>query len=104
MHYEVGLDELQRAIADQSATDGFIAVAPDLLSGLGPKGGNHDSFPYPDEALRTLAGMRPEEALRRFGIAFDYGMKFPRANGKGAALGCGLEGRAVFGLPLKRRI
>jgi len=104
MHYDAGLDDLQRAIADQLATDGFIAVAPDLLSGLGPKGGNHDSFPYPDEALRTLAGMRPEEALRRFRIAFDYGMKLPRANGKGAALGCGLEGRAVFGLPLKRRI
>ena len=97
-HYDAGLDDLQRAIADQLATDGFIAVAPDLLPGLGPKGGDYDSFPYPDEALRTLAGMRPEEALRRFRIAFDYGMKLPRANGKGAALGCGFGGTSSFRL------
>lgn len=40
--------------------------------------------------------MRPEEALRRFRIAFDYGMKLPRANGKGAALGCGFGGTSSF--------
>ena len=39
-----------------------------------------------DEALRALAGMKPEEALRRFKSAFKYGMKLPRANGKGASL------------------
>jgi carboxymethylenebutenolidase len=96
MHYDAGLDDLQRAVADQLATDGFIAVAPDLLSGLGPKGGHYDSFPYPDEALRTLAGMKPAEARRRFKIAFEYGMKLPRANGKGASLGCGVGGTNSF--------
>src|SRR5215471_339201 len=55
MHYDAGLDDLQRALADQLATDGFIAMAPDLLSGLSPKGGNYDSFTYPDEALRAVA-------------------------------------------------
>jgi len=96
MHYDAGLDDLQRAVADQLAADGLIADAPDVLSGLGPKGGNYDSFSYPDEALRTLAGMKPEEALRRFKIAFDYGMKLPRANGKGANLGCGIGGTNSF--------
>jgi carboxymethylenebutenolidase len=96
MHYDAGLDDLQRAVADQLATDGFIAVAPDLLSGLGPKGGNYDSFNYPDEALRTLAGMKPAEVLRRFRIAFEYGMKLPRTNGKGASLGCGVGGTNSF--------
>ncbi|PWU02449.1 MAG: carboxymethylenebutenolidase [Terriglobia bacterium] len=96
MHYDAGLDDLQRAVADQLATDGFIAIAPDLLSGLGSKAGNYDSFPYPDEALRTLARMKPDEALQRFKIAFDYGMKLPRANGKGASLGCGIGGTNSF--------
>jgi carboxymethylenebutenolidase len=96
MHYDAGLDDLQRAVADQLATDGFIAVTPDLLSGLGPKGGNYDSFLYPDEAMRTLAGIKPEGALRRLKIAFDYGMKLPRANGKGASMGCGVGGTNSF--------
>src|SRR5437868_887082 len=79
MHYDAGLDDLQRAIADQLATDGFIAVAPDLLSGLGTNGGNYDSFRYPDEALRAVAKMTPAEMLRRNKAAFDYAMKLPRA-------------------------
>jgi carboxymethylenebutenolidase len=61
MHYDAGLDDLQRAVADQLATDGFIAVAPDLLSGLNPKGGNYDSFTYPDEALRAVAKIGSDE-------------------------------------------
>jgi carboxymethylenebutenolidase len=96
MHYDAGLDDLQRALADQLATDGFIAVAPDLLSSLGPKGGNYDSFSYPDEALRAVARIGPDEALRRLKIAFDYGMKLPRANGKAASLGCGIGGTNSF--------
>ena len=39
-----------------------------------------------DEALRTLTGMKPEEALRPLKSGFKYGMKLPRANGKGASL------------------
>src|SRR5438445_13340643 len=85
MHYDAGLDDLQRALADQLATDGFIAVAPDLLSGLGPKGGNYDSFPFSDDALRANAKISPAEALRRYKIAYDYAMKLPRASGKGAS-------------------
>jgi carboxymethylenebutenolidase len=96
MHYDAGLDDLQRAIADQLAADGFIAIAPDLLSGLGPKGGNFDSFTYPDEALRAVAAIGSDEAMRRLKAAFDYGMKLPRANGKGASLGCGLGGTNSF--------
>jgi carboxymethylenebutenolidase len=96
MHYDAGLDDLQRAIADQLATDGFIAIAPDLLSGLGPKGGNYDSFSYLDEALRALATIMSGEAMRRLKTAFDYVMKQPRANGKGASLGCAAGGTNSF--------
>jgi carboxymethylenebutenolidase len=96
LHYDAGLDDLQRAIADQLAIDGFIAIAPDLLSGLGPKGGSYDSFSYPDEALRAIAKIGPAEAMRRLKVAFDYGMKLPRSIGKGASLGCGVGGTNSF--------
>src|SRR5262249_37306206 len=40
MSHEAGLDDWMRAIADQLASHGFIAIAPDILSGRGPNGGN----------------------------------------------------------------
>jgi predicted acyl esterase len=52
MSHEAGLDDWMRAVADQLATQGFIAVAPDILSGRGPNGGNFDSFPFPDDVVR----------------------------------------------------
>lgn len=96
MQYDAGLDDLQRALADQLALEGFIAVAPDLLSGQGPKGGNYDSFRFPDDAVQASAKMAPDEIIRRYKAAYDYGMKLPRANGKSAALGCGVGGTYSF--------
>jgi CubicO group peptidase (beta-lactamase class C family) len=38
-----GMADWVRAVADQLAADGFIAIAPDLLSGKSPGGGDSDS-------------------------------------------------------------
>jgi carboxymethylenebutenolidase len=34
-----GLSDITRAVGDQLAQDGFIAIVPDFLSGKGPNGG-----------------------------------------------------------------
>ena len=39
-----GLSDWIRGVADQLAAEGFIAVAPDLLAGKGPNGGDTTSF------------------------------------------------------------
>ncbi len=96
MQYDAGLDDLQRALADQLALEGFIAVAPDVLSGQGPKGGNYDSFRFPDDAIQASAKMAPDEIVRRYKTAYNYAMKLPRANGRSAALGCGVGGTYSF--------
>jgi len=96
MHYDAGLDDLQRALVDQLSTDGFIAVAPDLLSGLGPNGGNYDSFRYPDEALRAVAKIGSAESMRRYKVAYDYAKNLPRSSGKVASLGCGVGATNSF--------
>ena len=87
MQHGPGMDDWQRALADQLALQGFIAVAADLYSGLGPNGGNWDSFEGIDAALRAAGKLTPEEAIRRYKAAYDYGMKLPRASGKVASLG-----------------
>lgn len=76
-----------RGVADKLAMQGFIVIMPDLASGLGPKGGNFDSFRYPDDLAKAL-GTRPVpvkiELLR---AAREYALKLPRANGKSGITG-----------------
>jgi carboxymethylenebutenolidase len=88
MQHGTGLDPWMRAVADQLAQDGFIAVAPDLWSGLGPNGGGWDAFEFIDDGIRAAAGkLSPEDTMRRYAAARDYALKLPRANGKSASIG-----------------
>src|SRR4051812_21090060 len=90
MSYEAGLDDWIRSVADELATTGYIALAPDVLTGLGPKGGNYDAFKSPDEAIRAIrARVTPDRAMRQYLAAAAYGAKLPRANGKIASIGFG---------------
>jgi carboxymethylenebutenolidase len=91
MQHATGMDIPMRAVAHQLAHHGFIAVAPDLFSGFAPNGGGRDAFRYPDEAMRAAAGrLTPDETVRRYKAAWEYGRKLPRANGKTGTIGfCG---------------
>ena len=45
---------LLRGVALELASEGYIAIVPDLLSGMAPNGGDADSFAGPDAiAVRT---------------------------------------------------
>ena len=76
-----------RAIADQLASEGFIGVLPDLTSGLGPNGGNYDSFEFPDDSARAINRISHADVLNRIRVARDYALKLPMANGRLGATG-----------------
>lgn len=88
-----------RGIADQLAAEGFIGVLPDLTSGLGPNGGNYDSFEFPDESGRALQKISHADVLDRIRVARDYALKLPMSNGKlgvtGFCMGGGLAWEAA---------
>ena len=44
IHEIFGMTDWVRGVADQLAKEGFIAIAPDFLSGKGPNGGGSDSL------------------------------------------------------------
>ena len=52
IHEIFGLSDWIRAVADQLAKEGFIAVAPDLLSGKGPGGGGTESAASRDDVVK----------------------------------------------------
>ena len=82
-----GLTDWIRSVADQLAADGFIAVAPDMLSGRGPGGGGTDSVASRDDVVKLVRGLKPEEVVKSLDAVRNYGAKLPASNGKTATIG-----------------
>lgn len=82
-----GLTDWIRAVADQLARDGFIAIAPDLLTGKGPQQGNTDAFASRDDAVKAVRSLDPAEVRTRLDAVRQYGMKLPASNGKTGTVG-----------------
>jgi carboxymethylenebutenolidase len=76
-----------RGVADQLAADGYIAVAPDLISGMGPGGGGTDSVATRDEIVKLIRGLSADEARARLDAVRAWAAKLPAANGKVATMG-----------------
>ena len=87
IHEIFGLSDWIRTVADQLAADGYIAVAPDLISGMGPGGGGTESLTSRDTVTRLIRGLSPEEATKRLNAVRAYAVKIPAANGKSATVG-----------------
>jgi carboxymethylenebutenolidase len=87
IHEIFGLTDWIRSVADQLGADGFIAVAPDLLSGRGPGGGGTEAIGSRDEVTKLVRGIKPEDVVKGLNAVRDYGMKLPAANGKTATVG-----------------
>src|SRR5882762_2851276 len=54
IHEIFGLSEWARGVADQLAEAGYIAIAPDLLSGTGPGDGGTDKLGGPDDVRKAI--------------------------------------------------
>ena len=95
IHEIFGMSDWVRAVTDQLAAEGFIAIAPDLLSGFGPGGGGTDAFKGGDvrEAFSKLA---PEETNKRLDAVRDYALAQPSASDKVASIGFCWGGGASF--------
>lgn len=82
-----GLTDWIRSVTDQLAADGFIALAPDLLSGKGPSGGGTDAFASRDDVVKAVQGLKSSEVFADLDAVRAYGIKLPAANGKSATVG-----------------
>lgn len=87
IHEIFGLSDWIRGVADQLAREGFIAVAPDLISGHGPGGGGTDSAGSRDEVVKLIRGVTPEEVALRLNAVRNWAIKLPSASGKSATIG-----------------
>src|ERR1700722_9757667 len=81
IHEIFGMTDWVQDLADQVAAAGYIAVAPDLLSGMGPNGGRSSSFPE-GKANEAVSKLNPDQVTADLNAAADYALKIPAANGK----------------------
>jgi len=84
-----------RAVGDQLAAEGYIAVMPDVLSGLAPNGGDADSFPNAASIAAAMEHMDPSELSRRADAAREFAVTLPAASGVSAALQFDTDSRIV---------
>jgi carboxymethylenebutenolidase len=87
IHEIFGLSDWIRAVGDQFAKEGYIAVVPDLISGMGPGGGGTDSAKSRDDVVKLIRGLTPEETIARLDAVREYAIHLPSANGKCATVG-----------------
>jgi carboxymethylenebutenolidase len=85
IHENSGLTDWVRGVADQLAYHGFIAIAPDLLSGKGLNGGGTDSLT--GQVEQVIGTLTVDDVVSRLNAVREYGLKIPTANGRVAALG-----------------
>jgi len=87
IHEIYGLSDWIRSVADALAREGFIAVAPDLISGLGPAGGGTESVASRDDVVKLVRGISPEDAVARLDAVRAWAIGLPAANGRTATIG-----------------
>lgn len=103
IHEIFGLSDWAKEMADELAAAGYIVVAPDLLSGMGPNGGNTDSFPSMDAVTKAVSGLDHEQGLADLDAAADYAKKIPSGNGTFVSVGFCWGGAASFTFATHRK-
>ncbi len=86
IHEIFGMTDWVEDMADTLAEAGYIAVAPDLLSGMGPNGGRSSAFPQgqgmSSPAVEAVSHLNPDQITADLNAVADYAVKIPAANGK----------------------
>lgn len=103
IHEIFGLSDWAKEMADELAGQGFIVIAPDLLSGFGPNGGGSSEFANQDATVKAVSGLDPEGVMADLDASADYGKKLPAANGKIAVTGFCWGGSKSFAFATHRK-
>jgi carboxymethylenebutenolidase len=87
IHEIFGLSDWVRGVTDQLAEAGYIAIAPDLLSGAAPGGGGTAELGGMDAVRKAISSLPPDQITADLNAVAAYAAKLPASNGKLAVAG-----------------
>jgi carboxymethylenebutenolidase len=96
IHEIFGMSDWVQLEADELAEAGYIAIAPDLLSGMGPGGGGTSSITDGNAVGKAIRDLPPDQITADLNAVADYVAKLPAANGKVAVAGFCWGGTQTF--------
>lgn len=82
IHEIFGLTDWVRGVADQFAEAGYIAIAPDLLSGAAPGGGGTAELGSGDAVRKAISALPPDQITADLQAVVKHVASLPASNGK----------------------
>ncbi len=96
IHEIFGLSDWVRGVTDQLAEAGYIAIAPDLLSGSAPGGGGTAELGSGDAVRKAISALSPAQITKDLDAVITHVKTLPAANGKVAVAGFCWGGSQTF--------
>ena len=96
IHEIFGLSDWVRGVTDQLAEAGYIAIAPDLLSGSATGGGGTAELGSGDAVRKAISSLSPDQITADLNAVVEYVAKLPAGNGKVAVGGFCWGGTQTF--------
>src|SRR5260370_9209549 len=81
IHEVFGMTDWVQELADEVAEAGYIAVAPDLLSGMGPNGGRSPDFSQ-GKANEAVSHLNPAQVTADLNATAQYATELPAVQRK----------------------
>jgi carboxymethylenebutenolidase len=108
IHEIFGMTDWVEKVADEFAEAGFISIAPDFLSGMGPNGGRTKDFPSTGGGMFGAAGqaitkLPPDQITADLNAVTDYCKSLSACNGKVCVVGFSWGGGECFRFATNRK-
>jgi carboxymethylenebutenolidase len=109
IHEIFGMTDWVENVTDEFAEAGYIAIAPDLLSGMAPNGGRTKDFPasegggFGGPVGQAIGKLPPDQITADLNAVADYCKSLSNCNGKVCVVGFSWGGSQTFRFAANRR-
>jgi carboxymethylenebutenolidase len=109
IHEIFGMTDWVEEVTDEFAEAGYIAIAPDLLSGMAPNGGRTKDFPAAQgggiggPVGQAIQKLPPDQITADLNAVTDYVKKLRSCNGKVCVVGFSWGGSQCFRFATNRK-
>jgi carboxymethylenebutenolidase len=102
IHEIFGMTDWVESVTDEFAAAGYLAIAPDLLSGMGPNGGRTKDMAA-DAVGQAIRALPPDQITADLNAVADHALKLPASNGKVCVVGFSWGGSQSFRFATNRK-